>query len=273
MYPVSFYEHQAERTAASAKALVSVVLGHLSPKSVIDIGCGVGVWVREFKRSGVRDVMGVDQASAIEGLQLIHPPEFVEHDLEQPIHIGRTFDLVICLETIEHLSKARGPSLIRELTQLGPAILFSAAIPLQCGYNHINEQWPEYWQREFSRWNYTAIDCIRPHVWNNKNIEWWYRQNTILYVRDSYLSHFSDTASVRHESSAVMRLIHPEMWVAHLSFVDADKVPESEMQHNPRLKDLHVALKAGKENLQRYLVELLTEPTERHEAIFFHPRT
>jgi hypothetical protein len=32
---------------------------------------------------------------------------------------------------------------------LGPVVLFSAAIPYQGGTHHVNEQWPEYWAGNF----------------------------------------------------------------------------------------------------------------------------
>src|SRR6476646_312776 len=79
MYPESFFQHQVEDTAGSAKALISEILRHVSPKSVVDVGCGVGVWVDEFKRRGIPEVMGVDQPQPMaDGLRLIHPPEFLE---------------------------------------------------------------------------------------------------------------------------------------------------------------------------------------------------
>jgi SAM-dependent methyltransferase len=257
MYPESFFQHQVEDTGASAKGLVSEILRHVSPKSIVDVGCGVGVWVDEFKRRGIAEVMGVDQPQPIaEGLRLIHPPEFLEQDLEQPLQIHRTFDLVVCLETIEHLSENRGPELIRDLTQLGPVILFSGAIPLQCGYYHINEQWPDYWQREFAKWNYFAVDCIRPGVWNNPAIAWWYRQNTIFYVHESCSDELFHAGAGR-SSQPIMRLIHPEMWAQAVSFVNADLVPGYALERNPRLRELHEAAQDGQPAVQKYLANLL----------------
>jgi SAM-dependent methyltransferase len=257
MYPESFFQHQVEDTAGSAKALISEILRHVSPKSVLDVGCGVGVWVDEFKRRGIAEVMGVDQPQPMaDGLRLIHPPEFLEQDLEQPLQIHRTFDLVVCLETIEHLSENRGPKLVRELTQLGPVILFSGAVPLQCGYYHINEQWPDYWQREFAKWNYLAVDCIRPRVWNNPAIAWWYRQNTIFYVHESCSPKLFHSGASQ-SSQPLMRLIHPEMWAQAVSFINADLVPDYALERNPRLRDLHDAARGGQPTVQKYLANLL----------------
>ena len=39
--------------------------------------------------------------------------------------------------------------LVATITKHGDAVLFSAAIPGQGGQDHLNEQWPEYWQKKF----------------------------------------------------------------------------------------------------------------------------
>ena len=59
--------------------------------------------------------------------------------------MNRKFDLVLSLEVAEHLPSECAEAFVESLVNLGPVILFSAAIPYQGGENHVNEQWPEYW--------------------------------------------------------------------------------------------------------------------------------
>lgn len=104
-------------------------------------------------------------------------------DLDAPIRLDRTFDLAICLEVAEHLTPGRAESLVNDLVSLAPVVAFSAAIPGQGGTNHSNERWPSYWRDLFSLAGFDAIDWLRTSNWRNEEIEWWYRQNLILYVK------------------------------------------------------------------------------------------
>jgi hypothetical protein len=44
----------------------------------------------------------------------------------------------------------------------------------------VNEQWPLYWEKLFAERGMRKYDVVRPLIWCNRAIEWWYRQN--LYV-------------------------------------------------------------------------------------------
>jgi hypothetical protein len=112
---------------------------------------------------------------------------FQPADLTNPPHLDRTFDLAVCLEVGEHLPKKSSPRLVDLLTTSAPAVLFSAAIPRQGGTNHINDQWPTYWEKLFAARGFRRLDPIRPQLWRSTNIEWWYRQNIYLYLRESVL--------------------------------------------------------------------------------------
>jgi ribosomal protein L11 methylase PrmA len=47
-------------TGSSAVAIVDLVLQYLKPTSVIDVGCGTGVFLEEFEKRGVDIILGVD---------------------------------------------------------------------------------------------------------------------------------------------------------------------------------------------------------------------
>ncbi|HTU82550.1 MAG TPA: hypothetical protein VMF61_10495, partial [Candidatus Acidoferrales bacterium] len=104
---------------------------------------------------------------------------------------GRTFDLAISLEVAEHLPESSAASFVATLTTLAPAVLFSAAVPFQGGEHHVNERWQSYWAELFERRGYTCVDCVRPRFWNDASIEFWYRQNTLVYVRAAQLERYS----------------------------------------------------------------------------------
>ena len=64
--------------------------------------------------------------------------------------------------------------------------MFSAATPNQGGTEHINEQWQSYWAEIFIEQSYYPFDIIRPFIFGNEQVEWWYQQNIMLYINDDY---------------------------------------------------------------------------------------
>lgn len=185
-YTENFYKNQKEDSRRSAREIIPLILELIVPKSVIDIGCGVGTWLSVFKEHGV-DIWGVDGDYMDQTLLEIPPEQFLPFDLKQPFNLQRKFDLVVSLEVAEHLPPECAESFVCSLTELGSVVLFSAAIPFQGGTHHVNEQWPEYWIKYFEKKNFVAIDCIRKRIWNIDAVSWWYAQNIFLFVRRNHL--------------------------------------------------------------------------------------
>jgi len=73
-------------------------------------------------------------------------------------------------------------------------VIFRAAITLQGGINHINEQFPSYWAKLFMSVDYYPFDIFREKLWHKSNIPFWYKQNTFLYLKkdSSLFSEFLD---------------------------------------------------------------------------------
>jgi hypothetical protein len=105
-------------------------------------------------------------------------------NLENPRPLDRAFDLACSLEVAEHLPEHVARAFVRALANSAPAILFGAATPGQGGEGHVNEQWQDYWVSLFEDEGYRPVDAIRPHVWGNQHVAWWYQQNTLLYFKE-----------------------------------------------------------------------------------------
>lgn len=196
-YDNGFFAEQLERSTRSAIAIVPTVLKLIQPKSVVDVGCGVGAWLSVFKNMGVGDVVGIDGGWARDHWQLA-PAEFIEHDLSTVsarFSLPRKFDLVVCLEVGEHLPPESAPALVASLTRLGPVVMFSAAVPLQGGVQHVNEQWQDYWAELFANAGYRTVDGLRATFWNDRDIDWWYLQNAFLFVDATRLRDYPLLAS------------------------------------------------------------------------------
>jgi SAM-dependent methyltransferase len=182
-YDLNYYQSSAlDPELLSPRIIVPIVMSLARPKSVIDVGCGLGHWLSEFRKLGVERVLGLDGAH-IDPEWLVIPKDlFRAVDLAQPFPLKERFDLAVCLEVAEHLPEASAGTLVELLVKSAPIVLFSCAIPMQGGTQHINEQWPEYWRQLFQKHDYAMLDLIRPAVWKNREVKFWYRQNMFLCV-------------------------------------------------------------------------------------------
>jgi SAM-dependent methyltransferase len=180
-YDSSFFEALSRGSASSAAQILPEVVRLIAPKSAVDLGSGTGEWLGELRKLGVTDVIGVDGDWVDRAALKIPTDQFKPFDLRNKLVMDRTFDLAISVETAEHLPPERGEGFVADLVALAPVVLFSAAIP--GGTDHINEQWQDYWAGLFAKHDYVALDCLRLKFWNDSRVEWWYRQNIILYVR------------------------------------------------------------------------------------------
>jgi len=211
-YDRTFFERKASGTHDSAARIVPLVLSVLDVHSVVDVGCGEGSWLAEFRRRGIEDVLGLDGGYVPKDLLKIPAHAFMKSDLTRTVALDRRFDLAMSLEVAEHLPPARAESLVADLCALSDCVLFSAAIPFQRGIHHVNCQWPDYWQGLFAARGYAAFDVIRPQVWSDDRVDFWYRQNTILYVaRELAAEHPALRDALAAADRPVTRMVHPAL--------------------------------------------------------------
>ena len=218
IYDEHFYDEQKDTSHRSAKIVVPIIVKVFNPESVIDIGCGVGSWLRQFQENGVSDVCGYD----INGLSAEN--YFVDKKLIQTnvditsnnFKVNSKYDLLICLEVAEHLPAEVADDFVKNLAGISQVIIFSGAFPGQTGVNHINEQPPWYWREKFNKLGYVEIDFIRPRILDNDDVSWWYRQNITCYVKPETLidnPHLAALARAHGQNSGVHKLTIVNEWV------------------------------------------------------------
>lgn len=213
-YGFRFHSLRQPGSARSARVVVPLVVDLLHPTSVVDVGCGVGSWLAEFKRLGVPDVLGIDGPAAAD-LSALEDGELLTHDLSTPIILDRRFDLAVCLEVAEHLPDAAAPAFVAQLVALAPVVLFSAAVPHQGGTGHVNEQWPEYWAEHFARHERVPVDWLRPQLWANPDVDFWYAQNLLLFAHPAFIAtdqRLSLAASATRPEA--LARVHPALYLA-----------------------------------------------------------
>jgi len=217
----------------SADVIVPLLLDIVRPRSVVDVGCGVGSWLAAFQANGVEDVLGLDLDNVDRDLLLIPADKFLPVDLRQPLQLDRTFDLALCFEVAGFLPSENAASLVDSLVHSSSVVAFSAPIPLQGGPNAINEQWPTYWATLFAERGYVVIDPIRRVIWDRSDVKWWFAQNLLIFIREELVASNPRWSQERQRAKeSPLSLVHPRL---HLERDTLDSSLKKALLGLPRL--------------------------------------
>ena len=191
-YNQHFFDLAIYYTQHSSKIISELLWRELAPRSVLDVGCGIGIWLRAWKECGVAKIMGLDGNYVDEHKLWVPPTAFSPTDLNGPFDLNERFDLVQSLEVAEHLRPSSAEGFVDSLVRHSDLIFFSAAVVGQGGEGHLNERPLEYWRELFFRRGFNCYDWVRPKLHDVQAINPWYRFNTFLYASESAHRRLSD---------------------------------------------------------------------------------
>jgi cyclopropane fatty-acyl-phospholipid synthase-like methyltransferase len=134
------------------KEILDKTLELFNPKSVLDLGCGVGKSLDYFLSKGIF-VTGVE-GSKIAIRKSNHPELIIQYNLEWELNLNKKFDLVWSLEFVEHIHPKFVNNLLKTFSNHSDKIVMSAAQPRQRGFWHLNEQPETYWIKQFEKYGY-----------------------------------------------------------------------------------------------------------------------
>lgn len=166
-------------------ALATIVCFGL-PKTMLDVGCGDGTWVRIYRSLGC-NAFGVDQIADKEGNAFLHRCNLVNKYL-----LSTPVDLITCLEVAEHLHPSAHSTLCETLCDnlaegRGNLLIFSSAHPGQGGSIHISERPAPYWHKEFHLRGLNYRDDLTTRlqlVWSNFGSPlWWLPANVMVFEK------------------------------------------------------------------------------------------
>lgn len=217
MYDKQFYQRQLDESGYSQNRILSIVLPAIGgvPKSAIDIGCGMGQWLKACSDAGIKHTTGVE-GPWLKPEHMVHTPSTMLSNWDLATKDAMTMlcnmprhELAICLEVAEHLPEEYAEKLVYALKQSSDYVLFSAAIPGQGGTGHVNEQWQSYWVELFAKAGYECHDILRPAIWSDRQIPFWYRQNILLFSDRMQLPGWNTLPAY---NSMPVDLVHPKAW-------------------------------------------------------------
>jgi 2-polyprenyl-3-methyl-5-hydroxy-6-metoxy-1,4-benzoquinol methylase len=125
------------------------VIERLHPTSVLDAGCAWGFLVEALRKRGV-DAWGVD----VSEYAIAHVDDSVKEfcwqgSLVEPLL--RPYDLVTCIEVIEHMPSDESDTAIANLCAASDRVLLSSTPGDYWEPTHLNVQPPENWAAAFAR--------------------------------------------------------------------------------------------------------------------------
>lgn len=142
------YDQESEHWKTFFGGIAARIVAELNPKTVLDAGCAKGFLVGALRDRGV-DAEGFDISEyALSDV----PPAAQGHvrvgSLTEPI-TGH-YDLVTCIEVIEHLDPADAAAGVANLCAASDAILLSSTPGDRGEATHVNVQPPERWSQLFA---------------------------------------------------------------------------------------------------------------------------
>lgn len=157
-------------------------------ESSLDLGAGDGFYSHVLAEGGT-EAVAIEVSE--EAMSVIADDvQGMVHDLREPLDLGRTYDLIICLEVAEHLPVESSDTLCDTIANhCGRLLLFTSAPPGQGGHGHVNLQPPKFWRdrleaRGLHFWPNASIKTRR--AWKNilgKELPWLSR-NVLLYGKE-----------------------------------------------------------------------------------------
>jgi len=181
-----FHRGALETAPAAVEALLRICP---QVRSVVDYGCGTGVYLHELARRGIA-ARGYEYSARARAVARARYGIDVEpFDLNRFEADARAYDLSLCIEVAHYLPAALGDRLVELCTTHVPRALFSAAHPGQHGFGHVNAQPREYWIERFKargfRLDPGATEGLRTHLKQTLTRGFWLADNVFLMERSS----------------------------------------------------------------------------------------
>jgi SAM-dependent methyltransferase len=176
----------------SCQVIAESIVKVFSPKSVIDVGCGGGFLLLEFKKLGIV-CKGLEYSSA--ALKICHQNglDVTKFDLRYDV-LPKDFSADVCISTevAEHLPEYCAGRFVSILCAIADNVVITAAEPAITyvgDHTHVNEQPKEYWIKKFVNNGFEYNEIISTQFrtkWNECKIKPWFIQHLMVFKKKRY---------------------------------------------------------------------------------------
>jgi GT2 family glycosyltransferase len=143
------YNHNEKHWQQFFGAMADRIVSDIQPASALDAGCAMGFLVEALRQRQV-DAFGIDISDyAIRQVSPAVQPFCSLRSVTDPLPRG--YDLIICIEVLEHLFPQEAARAIANFCNNADDILFSSTPYDFKEVTHFNVQSPDYWAEIFAR--------------------------------------------------------------------------------------------------------------------------
>jgi hypothetical protein len=170
LYDAFYYQHCCGRVYVRNEAwlhqfgrIADHIQDEIAPATVLDAGCALGFLVETLRARGI-EAYGIDISDyAIQQVIEEIKPYCVVGSVLDPF--PRKYDLIVCIEVLEHLSPAECDQAIANFCQSADEVMFSSTPDDYREATHINVRPPDYWAGIFARYGfYRDVDYDASYI-------------------------------------------------------------------------------------------------------------
>ena len=167
LYDNKFFEDNLQDGSPVANYLAPIIAEKLNLKTVVDLGCATGHWLKAFQDAGMK-IHGIEGSLAAKDKLLVNEKYVTFTDLRQCLSAdtdapGKSnlcfspVDLVTSIEVAEHIEPQFADVFVSNLTNTFKPkhIIMTAAAIGQGGRGHYNERHSSYWIAKLFAKGYT----------------------------------------------------------------------------------------------------------------------
>ena len=190
-YDESFFDwsNNASQQKILAEYYASKLVKEFQPKYVLDVGCGSGQWLDEYRKHSVKTKGIEGSINAWKTMSEETKEVVIQWDLRDPREQDNqdyNIDFVQSFEVAEHIEEDYANVFIYNITKDDPdVILLTAAPPGQGGHSHVNCQEIEYWMNKMKNkgyiFNQELLNKIKSWGIPKECPDWW-PHNLMVFV-------------------------------------------------------------------------------------------
>jgi len=184
VYDDFFYERDLnQRNAFKYRRNISnYILENFEFESIVDLGCGVGDIIKPLEDK--KKVLGIDFSVGSKNNHQLKNENFLHFDLTNPLNLNKEVDIVLSLETYEHIPKKFEEIFVKNILSFNPKyIILSVAAPGQIGRRHHNCKPLQYVIDQFMHYGYNVNENKMNIFKTLKYLPTYYRYNTLVFEK------------------------------------------------------------------------------------------